>query len=114
MYEFPRVRYRMHEYEEHPSQKPEALLDRIIRASSNKGDTVLDPFSGTFTTAAVAKKLERKSISIESQDEYLKIGLRRVLGMDEHLGEKLEAVEKNTKIKQRISSVSIIKHDFNV
>jgi len=65
VWEFPRVRYRMHEYEEHPSQKPEALLDRIIRASSNKGDVVLDPFSGTFTTAAVAKILERKSISIE-------------------------------------------------
>lgn len=99
VWEFFRVRYRMHEYEEHPSQKPEALLDRIIRASSNKGDTVLDPFAGTFTTASVAKNLERKSISIESQDEYIKIGLRRVLGIEEHLGEKLEAVKKNTKIK---------------
>lgn len=99
VWEFPRVRYRMDEYEEHPSQKPEALLDRIIRASSNEGDTVLDPFAGTFTTAAVAKTLGRKSISIEEQDEYLKIGLRRALGMNEHLGEKLEAVKKNTKIK---------------
>ena len=99
VWEYPRVRYRMHEYEEHPSQKPEALLDRIIRASSNKGDTVLDPFSGTFTTASVAKNLGRKSISIESQDEYLKIGLRRVLGRKEHLGKKLEAVKKNTVAK---------------
>ncbi len=99
VWEFPRVRYRMHEYEEHPSQKPEALSERIIRASSNKGDTVLDPFSGTFSTAAVAKKLGRKSISIELQDEYLKIGLRRVLGRGDHLGEKLEAVKKNTKIR---------------
>jgi len=99
VWEFPRVRYRMDEYEEHPSQKPEALLDRIIRASSNKGDTVLDPFSGTFTTAAVAKALGRKSISIESQDEYLKIGLRRVLGVKEHQGERLERPYKDTKIK---------------
>lgn len=99
VWEFPRVRYRMDEYEEHPSQKPEALLDRIIRASSNEGDIVLDPFAGTFTTAVVAKNLGRKSISIEEQDEYLKIGLRRVLGMNEHLGEKLEAVKKNTKVK---------------
>jgi len=99
VWEFPRVRYRMDEYEEHPSQKPETLLDRIIRASSNEGDIVLDPFAGTFTTAAVAKTLGRKSISIEEQDEYLKIGLRRVLGMNEHLGEKLEVVKKNTKIK---------------
>lgn len=99
VWEFPRVRYRMDEYEEHPSQKPEALLDRIIRASSNEGDIVLDPFAGTFTTAAVSKALGRKSISIEAQDEYLKIGLRRVLEINEHFGEKLEAVKKNTKIK---------------
>ena len=99
VWEFPRVRYRMNEYEKHPSQKPEALLDRIIRASSNSGDTVLDPFSGTFTTAAIAKALNRKSISIESQDEYLKIGLRRVLGFDEYQGEALVRPKKKTKIK---------------
>ncbi|MEC4983616.1 MAG: adenine-specific DNA-methyltransferase [Oscillatoria sp. PMC 1068.18] len=99
VWNFPRVRYRMNEYEDHPSQKPEALLDRIIRASSNKGDTVIDLFSGTFTTAAVAKALNRKTISIESQDKYLKIGLRRVLGFDEYKGERLERPKKNTKIK---------------
>lgn len=99
MWEFPRVRYRMEEYEEHPSQKPEALLERIILASSNQGDVVLDPFSGTFTTAAVAKKLCRKSISIESQEEYVKIGLRRVLDHTEYKGENLIPVIKNTIIK---------------
>lgn len=99
VWEFPRVRYRMDEYEKHPSQKPEALLDRVIRASSCEEDVVLDPFAGTFTTATVAKAMGRKSISIEAQDEYLKIGLRRVLGMKEHSGEKLEAVKKNTKVK---------------
>lgn len=91
---FPRVRYRMDEYEEHPSQKPEALLERIIRASSNVGDVVLDPFAGTFTTAAVAKKLKRRSISIESQEEYVKIGLRRVLQMRSYNGEELRPPEK--------------------
>lgn len=75
---FPRVRYRMDEYEEHPTQKPEKLLERIIRASSNNGDTVLDPFAGTFTTCAVAKKLNRLSIGIELEEDYLKIGLRRL------------------------------------
>lgn len=99
VWEFPRVRYRMDEYEEHPSQKPEALLDRIIRTSSNAGDIVLDPFAGTFTTAAVAKNLDRRSISIEAQSDYLKIGLRRVLEMQDYLGEKLEPIKKNTKIK---------------
>ena len=99
VWEFPRVRYRMDEYEDHPSQKPKALLERIILTSSNEGDTVFDPFSGTFTTATVAKSLERNSLSIESQYTYLKIGLRRVLDMTEYQGEKLEAVKKNTKIK---------------
>jgi len=78
VWDFHRVRYRMNEYEEHPSQKPEALLERIIRASSNKGERILDPFSGTFTTSAVAQKLERQSIGIECQEEYIKIGLRRL------------------------------------
>jgi adenine-specific DNA-methyltransferase len=90
----PRVRYRMPEYEEHPSQKPEALLERIIKASSNKGDTVLDPFSGTFTTCAVAQRLGRKSIGMEIQQEYFKIALRR-LGIATHFkGEVLKALEK--------------------
>lgn len=99
VWEFARVRYRMDEYEDHPSQKPQALLDRIVRASSNQGDTVMDPFSGAFTTAAVAKSLDRNSVSIEQQEEYLKIGLRRVLDMDMYRGEKLECVKKNTKRK---------------
>lgn len=92
----PRVRYRMDEYEEHPAQKPQALLERIIRASSHVGDTVLDPFAGTFTTAAVAQALGRKSISIESQAAYLKIGLRRVLGYEMYQGERLARPTKNT------------------
>ncbi len=75
---FPRVRYRMPEYEEHPAQKPEALLDRIIKASSNPGDTVLDPFAGTFTTCAVAQRLKRISVGIEVQEAYVKVGLRRL------------------------------------
>jgi adenine-specific DNA-methyltransferase len=78
----PRVRYRMPEYENHPSQKPEALLERIIKASSNIGDVVLDPFAGTFTTLAVAQKLGRNSIGIELQPQYTEIGLRRLGFLD--------------------------------
>jgi len=73
-----RVRYRMDEYENHPTQKPVALLERIIKASSNEGDTVVDPFSGSFTTSCVAKQLKRKSIGIEINEDYVKIGLRRL------------------------------------
>ena len=78
VWEFPRVRYRMEEYEEHPTQKPVALLERIVRASSNPGDLILDPFAGTFTTCFVAKKLGRQSIGIEIEEDYVKIGLRRL------------------------------------
>ena len=80
---FPRVRYRMPEYEKHPSQKPETLLERIIKVSSNPGNLVLDPFCGTFTTCAVAQRLGRRSIGIELEAEYVKIGLRR-LGIATH------------------------------
>lgn len=101
VWEFSRVRYRMEEYESHPTQKPEALLERVISASSNEGDTVLDPFSGTFTTCAVAKKLNRKSIGIEAHSEYVDIGLRRVLGFDQIDGRDLSAPQKTTKQKNR-------------
>jgi site-specific DNA-methyltransferase (adenine-specific) len=80
----------MDEYENHPTQKPVALLERIIKASSNKGDLVLDPFSGTFTTCFVAKELGRNSIGIELQDEYVKIGLRRLQLAEAFKGEKLQ------------------------
>lgn len=96
---FPRVRYLMNEYEEHPSQKPEALLERIILASSNPGDTILDPFAGTFTTCAVAKRLNRSSIGIEREEEYLKIGLRRLGILCEYKGESLNSPRKNHKKK---------------
>jgi modification methylase len=62
----------------HPTQKPEALLQRIILATSNPGDVVLDPFLGSGTTAAVAKKLGRKFIGIERDETYAEIARARV------------------------------------
>jgi site-specific DNA-methyltransferase (adenine-specific) len=90
VWHFPRVRYRMEEYENHPTQKPVALLERIIKVSSNPDDTVLDPFSGTFTTSYVAEKYGRNSIGIEIEEEYVKIGLRRVGILSHYNGEKLQ------------------------
>lgn len=90
----PRVRYRMPEYEDHPSQKPEALLERVIKASSHPGDLVLDPFAGTFTTCAVAQRLGRRSIGIDQNREYVKIGLRRLGISDELDGERLTPLDK--------------------
>ena len=102
VWNFPRVRYRMDEYENHPTQKPIALLERIIKASSNVGDLVLDPFSGTFTTSYVANALERKSIGIDISEEYFKIGLRRVLGKTEYDGKKLSREVKTYKQKPNV------------
>lgn len=91
----PRVRYRMPEYEEHPSQKPEALLERIIKASTNANDMVLDPFSGTFTTCRLAQRLGRRSIGIELESDYVKTGLRRLGIAREFNGEPLIPLDKN-------------------
>lgn len=77
VWDFSRVRYRMPEYQNHPTQKPEALLKRIILASSNKNEIVLDPFSGSFTTCKVAMELDRKCIGIELNKEYFENGLER-------------------------------------
>lgn len=102
VWNFNRVRFKMEEYENHPTQKPEKLLERIILASSNEGDLVFDPFGGSFTTSAVAKKLNRKSISIDLNPDYYKIGLRRVGITDEYKGEKLVKVKKRkTKNKSK-------------
>ena len=96
---FPRVRYRMKEYESHPTQKPIKLLERIIKASSNEGDLVLDPFSGTFTTSFVSKMLNRKSVGIEIDEKYTKIGIRRVFEQLELNGEELKPELKSYEIK---------------
>lgn len=74
---FNRVRYKMAEYENHPTQKPESLLRRIILASSNENEIILDPFAGSFTSCKVALDLGRKTIGIENNEEFFKIGLRR-------------------------------------
>lgn len=89
VWNFSRVRFKMDEYENHPTQKPEALLERVIRASSNQGDVVLDPFAGSFTTCAVARKLGRKSIGIDLNQEYFEIGIRRVGIASEYGGKEL-------------------------
>ena len=62
----------------HTTQKPEELLYRIIAISSNVGDMVLDPFGGTMTTGAVAKRLGRKYFMIERDPKYYEYGKQRI------------------------------------
>jgi len=68
----------MPENTDHPTQKPEKLLAKIILASTNPGDVVLDPFAGSGTTAAVCKKLGREFIAIEADMDYCLLAAKRL------------------------------------
>ncbi|HYM21061.1 MAG TPA: DNA methyltransferase [Candidatus Kapabacteria bacterium] len=68
----------MPENTEHPTQKPEAMIERIIEASSNQGDNILDLFSGSGTTSVVAKRLDRKFIGIELNPDYVRLATKRL------------------------------------
>ena len=74
----------------HPTQKPEALLHRIILATTNPGDTVLDPFFGTGTTGAVAKRLGRNWIGIERDPDYVKAAEERIAKVKAYSASALE------------------------
>jgi len=66
----------------HPTQKPESLLYRVLLSSTKRGDVVLDPFFGTGTTGAVAKKLGREYIGIERDAGYIKAATKRLAAID--------------------------------
>jgi modification methylase len=66
----------------HPTQKPEGLLARVILASSRPGDLVLDPFCGTGTTGAVAKRLGRRFLGIEREAAYAKAAATRIAAVE--------------------------------
>ena len=68
----------MPENTDHPTQKPEKLLAKIILASSNPGDLVLDPFLGSGTTSVTAKKLNRKYVGIEIDQFYCCLAEKRL------------------------------------
>jgi len=73
----------------HPTQKPVALLDRIIRASSNPGDLVLDPFCGSGTTGVAALRNSRRFIGVDMEEAYLKVAILR---MSQAIKEKSERI----------------------
>jgi DNA modification methylase len=71
-------RLRVNGEKAHATQKPEALLYRVILASTNLGDIILDPFFGTGTTGVVAKRLQRHWIGVEKEPEYVALAMERV------------------------------------
>ena len=91
----------------HSTQKPEALLHRIILATTNKGDTVFDPFIGTGTTAVVAKKLGRIFCGIEKNKKYFKAASNRILKTKIIEDSYLDTIQNN-KSKPRIPFGSLV------
>ena len=91
----------------HSTQKPEALLHRIILASSNKNDYILDPFLGSGTTAVVSKKLGRSYVGIEKEKIYYEAANKRLRNTNIIRDEYLDTVQNN-KSKPRIPFGSLI------
>ena len=76
----------------HPTQKPEALLHRVILASTKPGDVILDPFFGTGTTGAAARRLGRHYIGIERETQYVKLAKQRITQVQPIAPEDLEVM----------------------
>ena len=95
----------------HPTQKPEALLRRVLLASSHPGDIVLDPFSGTGTTAAVAKSLGRQFVGIERDKTYVQHARARLAEVEPIEAESLE-IQKSKKSLPRVSFGTLIERGF--
>lgn len=78
VWEFSHMHYCNKNRRTHPTQKPEALYERMILASSNEGDLVLDPFLGSGTLLRVCQNINRNAIGIEKNPEYIKMSLERL------------------------------------
>ena len=100
VWEVSHIHYCQKNRQPHPTQKPEALIERMVLASSNIGDTVLDPFCGSGTTLRVCQQLNRNAIGIELNSEYVE-------QIKERLNEKFEGFDS---IDERMLRIP---NDFN-
>lgn len=91
----------------HPTQKPEALLARVMLASSKPGDVVLDPFFGSGTTGAVAKRLGRHFVGIEREQAYIDAAAERIAAVKPLTDDDL-AVMTGKRAEPRVAFVSLI------
>lgn len=92
----------------HSTQKPESLLYRVILSSSNPKDIILDPFFGSGTTGAVAKKLNRNYIGIELESNYVSIAKNRLANITESLLDENTLVTKSKRSAPRVGFGQII------
>ena len=95
----------------HPTQKPEALLARVMLSASNPGDVILDPFFGTGTTGAVAKRLRRRWIGIEREHEYARLANERIAQVEEVAEPELLEVT-NKRAQPRVPFGNLIERGF--
>ncbi len=91
----------------HPTQKPEALLARIMLASTKPGDIVLDPFFGSGTTGAVAKRLGRNFVGVEREQAYIDAAARRIASVTPMAIEDLASMPSK-RAEPRVAFVSLI------
>ncbi|MCJ8517508.1 modification methylase [Pseudorhizobium tarimense] len=91
----------------HPTQKPEALLARVIMASTKPGDVILDPFFGTGTTGAVAKRLGRNFVGIEREQDYIDAASERIAAV-EPLGKAELTVMTGKKAEPRVAFNTLV------
>jgi modification methylase len=95
----------------HPTQKPESLLARVLLSASNPGDVVLDPFFGTGTTGAVAKKLGRRFIGIERESTYADAARARIAAV-EPLDEAAFAAPPAKRTEPRVPFLSVVEGGY--
>jgi modification methylase len=93
----------------HPTQKPEALLHRVLLSTTNPGDLVLDPFCGTGTTAAVARRLGRHYLAIERDPAYAAVARQRLRDIVPTQSDALETVQ-GPKAEPRIPFGALVEH----
>jgi site-specific DNA-methyltransferase (adenine-specific) len=95
VWQFSHVHYCSKNRQEHPTQKPEGLIERMVLASSKEGDLIIDPFAGSGTTLRVCQQLNRNCIGIELNPEYIKLINNRLnrpfIGFDS-IDERMERV----------------------
>jgi len=95
----------------HPTQKPESLLHRVILSSTNPGDVIVDPFFGTGTTGAVAKKLGRDFIGFEMEDEYIIHAKRRIAKISRGTGKQI-AVTKSKRSEPKVPFGNLVEGGY--
>jgi len=96
----------------HPTQKPESLLYRIISACSNPGDIVLDPFFGTGTTGAVAKRLHRHWVGIERNSHYVDLARQRIENQLQPEFDPPFYISPNPRREPRIAFGTLLENDL--